>query len=46
MLPFAILPRPSLLTSVVVATSVAAGLAFGLIAGGAAVMTAAAVRAR
>ena len=42
LLPFALLPRPSILTSVVVASSVAAGLAFGVLAGGTIVLVAAA----
>ena len=46
LLPIAILPRPSILTSVVVATSVAAGLAFGVAAGGVIVIAASAARSR
>ncbi len=38
MLPIRILPRPSILTSLVVATSIAGGLAAGVMAGGALVL--------
>ncbi|MCX8253811.1 hypothetical protein RHAL1_01889 [Beijerinckiaceae bacterium RH AL1] len=41
MSPFRILPRPSLLTSAVVAMSIAGGLAVGTLAGGALVLAAA-----
>ena len=44
MLPFRILPRPSILTGAVVAMSVAGGLAFGVLAGGALVVVSAAAR--
>ena len=38
MLPIRLLPRPSLLAGAVVATSIAGGLAFGVLAGGALVL--------
>ncbi len=38
MLPFRLFPRPSILTSMVVATSVLGGLAFGMVAGGVVVL--------
>ena len=44
MLPIRILPRPSILTSMVVATSIAGGLAFGVAAGGALILAAMARR--
>ena len=45
MLPIRLLPRPSLITGAVVALSVASGLAFGVLAGGAIVVTSAMRRA-